>query len=277
MCFAKNLSNEKIGVLYFNKTNINTIDEKSTVSYQNSFYNFVFLNFTSLDFDLFISILCLLKERGKVYVDIDYKFFLNLMNKNKNYKSKNYSKKEFFLEFKDFVDKAMSVYFSNKSLNDNDLIYYSIFSKVELNKKQGNIAFLLNDEFFKIINNVRDGFYTSFLLKDFLKLKSKYSKMLFILLCQFLYKGSFYIDLKHIYSYFSLDVKDYCNRIANFDNYTLIPAITELQTMPKFKNLSCKKIKKDENNPKSKVIALYFTFWFWRYTKDMFMKFKDRT
>lgn len=277
MCFAKNLSSEKLGVLYFNKTNINTIDEKSIVSYQNSFYNFVFLNFTSLDFDLFISILCLLKERGKVYVDIDCKFFLKLMNKNKNYKNKNYSKKEFFLEFKDFVDKAMSVYFSNKSLNDDDLIYYSIFSKVELNKKQGNIVFLLNDEFFKIINNIRDGFYTSFLLKDFLKLKSKYSKMLFILLYQFLYKGSFYIDLKHIYSYFSLDVKDYCNRIANFDNYTLIPAITELQTMPKFKNLSCKKIKKDENNPKSKVIALYFTFWFWRYAKDMFMKFKDRT
>lgn len=272
MCFAKNLSNEKLGVLYFNKTNINTIDGKSIVSYQNSFYNFVFLNFTSLDFDFFVSILCLLKERGKVYVDIDYKFFLRLIDKNRIY-----SKKKFFLEFKTFVDKSMSVYFLNRSLKDDKLIYYSIFSKIELKQKEGKIVFLLNDEFLKIINNVRDGFYTSFLLKDFLKLKSKYSKMLFILLYQFLYKGSFYIDLKDIYSYFSLDVKAYCNKIINFDNYTLIPAITELQTMPKFKNLSCKKIKKDENNPKSKVIALYFTFWFWRYAKDMFMKFKDRT
>lgn len=255
MGFAKNLSNEKLGVLYFNKTNINTIHEKSIVSYQNSFYNFVFLNFTSLDFDLFMTILCLLKERGKVYVDIDYKFFLSLINENRRC-----SKKEFFLEFKKFVDKAMNVYFLNRSLNDYKLIYYSIFSKVELNKKEGNIVFLLNDEFFEILNNVRNGFYTSFLLKDFLNLKSKYSKMLFILLSQFLYKGSFYIDLKHIYSYFSLDVKTYCNKIINFDNYILIPAINELQTMPKFKNLSCKKIKKDENNPKSKVIALYFTF-----------------
>ena len=255
MGFAKNLSNEKLGVLYFNKTNINTIDEKSIVSYQNSFYNFVFLNFTSLDFDLFISILCLLKERGKVYVDIDYKFFLRLIDKNRMY-----SKKKFFLEFKDFVDKAMSVYFLNKSLNDDDLIYYSIFSKVELNKKQGNIVFLLNDEFFKILNNVRNGFYTSFLLKDFLNLKSKYAKMLFILLYQFLYKGSFYIDLKGLYFYLSLNAETYCNKIINFDNYVLAPAIQELQTMPKFKNLSCKKIKKDENNPKSKVIALYFTF-----------------
>lgn len=259
MGFAKNLSNEKLGVLYFNKTNIDKIDEKSIVSYQNSFYNFVFSNFTSLDFDFFISILCLLREKGKVYVDIDYKFFLRLIHKNKDYRK---SKKQFFLEFKKFVDKSMSVYFLNRSLNDDKLIYYSIFSKIELKQKEGNIVFLLNDEFFKLLNNVRNGFYTSFLLQDFLNLKSKYSKMLLILLYQFLNKGSFYINLKDFCFYLSLNSDTYfsINKLMNFDNRILIPAIQELQTMPKFKNLSCKKIKKDENNPKSKVIALYFTF-----------------
>ena len=256
MGFAKDFSDEKLGVLYFNKKDIDTIDKKSIVTYQNSFYNFVFRNFTANDFDFFISILCILREKGKVFVDLDYRYLLKLI-----LCKKSFSKKEFFAEFKKFADKAMNVYFLNKSLNNDNLTYYSIFSKIELNEKQGNIVFLLDNEFLKLLNNFKNGFYTSFFLEEFLNLKSKYSKMFFILLSQFLYKGSFYIDLKDFYFYLSLNVNTYdISKALNLDNRILIPSIQELQTMPKFKNLSCKKIKKDENNPKSKVIALYFTF-----------------
>lgn len=262
MDFYVDLSKEKLpkesSTLFFNKKDIEKIDDNLIVSYKNSFYNFIFPNFNSIDFDFFISICCLLKEKGSVLVDIDYKFLLKLINSKKRY-----SKKEFFTEFKNFTDKSINIHFINKSIDNNNnrnYTYCSVFSKIELNEKEGRLIFLLNDVFFDILNNFKNGFYSSFLLKTFLSLKSKYSKMLYILLAQFIYKGSFYIDLKDFYFYLSLkDLNTYKN-LGVLEQKILSPIIDELQTIPNLVNLSYQKIKKDKTNPKSKVIALHFTF-----------------
>lgn len=238
---------------YFSK-NDSFLDSELVVSYKNSFYDLIFPNFNSIDFNFFIALCFLLKEKQESIIKIDCIAFLKIINK------KFYNKKRFFTEFDDFCKKAMQVYFHSESSyevnNNNDMgSYFNAISYIKLHRKEGFFEISFNPQISALLNNIST-FYTAFALKEFCNLKSKYSKLLYLLLIRFAKKGSFHISKERFLEYFSIKKTTYEREERNLNIRIINPAICELEKLANFENLICTKTKE-----KSGLISAYnFTF-----------------
>lgn len=238
---------------YFSKKET-FLDSELVVSYKNSFYDLIFPNFNAIDFNFFMALCFLLKEKQDSIIKVDYIAFLKIINKE------FYNKKRFFKEFDDFCKKAIRVYFhsetSYKANNKDDIgAYFSAISYIKLHKKEGFFEISFNPQISNLLNNIST-FYTSFALKEFCKLKSKYSKLFYLLLIRFVKKGSFSISRERFLEYFSLNNTNYEKEERNINIRIINSSLLELEKFANFKDILCTKIKE-----KGGVISAYnFTF-----------------
>lgn len=239
------------------------IENDSKLSYNNSFYNFVFPGFNSIDFDCLILIFYLLKTKDKdnKFLQLSFKEFLFYLNFEfkKNACKKNYSKKELFNLFEVFFNKAAKVFFVNKNFdnkNNIELSYTPIFSKIDLNEEKSYFSLVLNECFLDIFSKIGFG-YTSISIKDFFSLKRKYSKLLYLLLMRYeKTTREVLISLDDFLLYFTLkNSYDSKNNLSNLLKLIISPAIDELKNLDNFKNLSLRKIKTNK-----KIASLCFEF-----------------
>ncbi|KGI55305.1 replication initiation protein [Campylobacter sp. MIT 97-5078] len=228
---------------FFSKENIDLAkNEKLKVSYKNSFYNIIFPDFNSIDFNFLFGLFYLLKEKRDSKIKVNFIFFTNLINK----KFYALNKKRFFKEFNNFCEKAIKVYFLKKEKNEdnfNNISYFSLFSYIHIDEKEGCFTISFSKYIINILNDVNES-YTFFNLKDFCNIKTKYAKLFYLLFIRFIYNSKFVISKEEFYKYCSLNNKKYLRQI-DIDDKVIKPAIKELKKSQSiFKNLSVIKIKK---------------------------------
>lgn len=135
---------------------------------------------------------------------------------------------------------------------EHKIVQFVLFTMFEIDKQKQTLKVSVNTPFVYLLNDLT-GNFTMYELKEFIRVKGKYSKMLYSLLKQYRKKGYFFIDINEFREFFDVP-KSY--QMCDIDKKVLEPAINELK--PFFKRLKVKKVK--DPKQKNKVVKLEFFF-----------------
>lgn len=219
--------------------------EKKMVYYHNDLNEFIFPNFKKLHFDLFYSLIYLLKRKEEVSVSFhDLKELMTDGNPGKISDS----------DFKGLLAKTHDIVMSGIiTTKTKDIIKsISIFKEFEVNFKEKTVTVKVNSDYVNLFVDFTSCF-TKWDLQTFIGLKSRYSKTLFRLFTQYYTIGTLrlsYEDFRNI-----LQIPE-GYREDNIDQRVIKPALAELKTLPQFKKLSFKKEK--SSNHGNPVVAYCF-------------------
>lgn len=155
-----------------------------------SFNTLIFTNFTAQDFNLFMCLCFIGKNKNNARIKLSFKDLEELMEK----KEKN--QKRLFHKFDEFIQKAMKIIIKQESKHDNYTTnkYTGFFDFIQIYEKEKMIIFQFNNLMISILNNF--AIYTQFELKQYCELKSKYSKQIYTLLMDNAYKNERISQLK---------------------------------------------------------------------------------
>lgn len=218
--------------------------------YNKSSNHLIFTNFTAFDLDLFMCFCFAAREKGNLRIKLKFSDFDFLMGKT----AKN--AKRLFKKLDEFCEKAMKVINKQEILNDKfrTHTYMGFFDSIKIYEKEKVIVIQFNNLMVSILNNITR-YYTQFELRQYCALKSKYSKQLYSLLMENLYKGEFYIEKENLLKYFSINST---KREDNFTQKVIINSLKELKDL--FKDLEFQKNYKNSGVGNRKVIAYKFTY-----------------
>lgn len=219
--FTKELEQESKENSSFDLTpNLFDIDfskEYSTITTQNpnykpliqynkkSFNTLIFTNFTAQDFNLFMCLCFIGKNKNNARIKLSFKDLEELIEK----KEKN--QKRLFHKFDEFIQKAMKIIIKQENKHDNYATnkYTGFFDFIHIYEKEKMIIFQFNNLMVSILNNF--AIYTQFELKQYCNLKSKYSKQIYTLLMDNAYKNErvsqLKIDKEKLFRYLEIENK----------------------------------------------------------------------
>ncbi|TQR51242.1 replication initiation protein [Campylobacter troglodytis] len=226
-------------IVNFNEIHKQGLNDKLLVRYNKEpFKKLIFTNFTSCDFNLFMVLCFVANDKGSLKIRLDFNTFCVLANK----KEKN--KKRLNQQINDFAKKCSKTII--KLEKEESKSYISLFEFIEV--FDDYLIFKFNPFMLSVVNNFR--FYTQFELSLYCLLKSKYSKMLYLLLLDNLYKGKVLkISVNNFMEYFDLSLENARNLERNIINL----AVNELLENKLFKKLSYKK----ETHKSYKIMSFY--------------------
>lgn len=226
------------------------------VVYSNDFNFMPLPTLTELEMNLFINIICNIKENREF--KCSFEDFYNKINTDNK---RTYSKKETLTYFEKLAEKLLR-YTIKFSVKDRFYSLFVCFERIDLIKEQNNdytLTIKAQEDFFNLVNNKQLGF-TQFELCEFMSITGKYAKSLYRLLKQFRNTGKVIC--------FTQDWQKFCELMqipetyksqSDIDKIILNPAIKELSKY--FKNLTFKKIKdKNSKGRGGKVIGIEFYF-----------------
>ena len=215
------------------------------------FKTLVFTNFTPLDFNLFITLCFIAKEKGDLKIKVSFKDLEFLMGRVER------NQKRLIQKYKEFAFKASktTIYSQNSEI---DFAFTPFFKDFRVFGEKKIIILQFNDLMVSALNGFHlTRFYTQFELDKFCSLSSKYSKQLYLLLMNEIYKDKdFEIDKNELYRYFELDKKPAYSQEINFQMKILDRIKSDLKDF--FKNFEILKIYDRKN--KNKVIAYRFVY-----------------
>ena len=186
--------------------------------------------FTEKEIDIFFSICFKLKNQGNTSVNMSYKEIKELSN----YKHRSIAK------IHDSVDSTFKnlLGLSIKVEDENTIARFVLFTDYVIDKNNQYISLQVHDKFKYLLNDLMSN-YTKFELKEFVSLKSVYSKNTYKILKQYRTTGWYEVHLDQFR--YLLDVPESYDT-NNFNKRVLKPIMDELPAY--FKNFNIEKLKK---------------------------------
>ncbi|MGL4688036.1 MAG: replication initiation protein, partial [Fusobacteriaceae bacterium] len=211
------------------------------VRYHNDMNKYLLGSFKEKELDLLFAICYKLKEEKVRKVNIGFSELKNLVD----FEDRNL--KRFVSNIKSMFKKFSSI-LVEVGKDENNCVVFPLFNKYELSVENQVVSFSMHEDYqYLIFADFSLGHFTEFELKQFVSLKSGYSKNIFKLLKQWHNTGFFEIELVEFRR--MLDIpKSY--RISEITFKILNPVVSELSKY--FLNLKLEKIKNGKNISKLK-------------------------
>lgn len=216
------------------------------VKYNNHMNLLKFDSFTSMEFNMFFALCSIMKEQQSTVITLSFEEIRKLTN----YKPS--AKKRLIDDIKSMNQKLQNM----NSLIEMDgvtlmLVLFPTFKLDEVNQE---LTVRVNPDFIFLLNDLTSNF-TLFELREFVNLKSKYSKTLYRLLKQWRSTGKYEVT----------DVGNFHHLIGAPDSYNnwkvfqrcIEPAVTELTQINSFKDL---RISVTRRGDKGNIQGYVFTF-----------------
>lgn len=201
------------------------------VKYNNEMNDIKFSNFNVIELDLLMTICSKMREQGLEIIE----FSFEQLKKFSNYDSSK-STKRFIKDLEKTYKKLINLDF--RIVTENKIIGFVLFSEYEIDLNSKSIKIGVNPKFYFVLNELISNF-TRFELKEFINLKSKYSKECYRRLKQFRKTGMWTVEMDEFRRILDIPEK---YRMSEINRVILKTVETEL--FPLFKNLQIKKIKR---------------------------------
>lgn len=221
------------------------------------FGTLIFTNFTAFDFNLFMCFCFVAKDKRNLSIKLsfnDLEFLIGKESKSGKRQKIDKNSARLFKLFDEFCEKAAKVII--KKVDNDGNTYTHLFDSIKIYKERKIIIIRFNTLMVKALNDFTR--YTEFELQQYCKLKSKYSKQLYSLLMDTLYKGERSISKDELIRYFSLD--DKLARGDNFNKIVLNKAIDEIKKESLFTEFQFEKEYVGNGKSNRKVIAYNFIY-----------------
>lgn len=219
------------------------------VKYNNQMNEVNFKDFNVIELDLLMTICSKMREQGLKIIE----FSFEQLKKISNYDPKQ-SNKKFIKDLEKTYDKLIKLNF--KIGDDVNFTKFVLFNEYTVKGDNGTITIGVNPKFYFVLNELTSNF-TRFELKEFIDLKSKYSKECYRKLKQFRKTGMWTVEIEEFRRILDIPEK---YRMSEINRIVLKTIETELS--PLFKNLQIEKIKKKGayTGRGNKVTHIVFTF-----------------
>lgn len=219
------------------------------VKYNNQMNDVNFKDFTPIELDLLMTICSKMKEQGLTIIE----FSFEQLKRISNYDPKQ-SNKKFIKDLEKTYDKLIQLNF--KIGDDRNFTKFVLFNEYTVKGDEGTVTIGVNPKFYFVLNELTSNF-TRFELKEFIDLKSKYSKECYRRLKQFRRTGLWTVEIEEFRRILDIP-KNY--RMSEINKNIL--KFIEIELKPLFKNLQIEKIKKKGaySGRGNKVTHIVFTF-----------------
>lgn len=221
------------------------METKEIVKYHNYFNSVNFSTLKSNELNVIMALLAKMKEKDKKCVTFTYAelkeamFIRNTTNEELRKTIRAASKK-------------IGEVNGEIQLPDGKIVDFNLFPTRTDDPAAHTFTIRVNEDVLFILNGLTQNF-TMFELKEFITLKSKYSKHLYRILKQFRTQGKYAVNANQFRIVMDCP-KTYSNK--EFQRKVINPALQELNTI--FKELECTQIKaKKRGNP---IVGYKFTF-----------------
>ncbi|MES5431884.1 replication initiation protein [Enterococcus gallinarum] len=220
------------------------------VKYHHELNTIPLRKFSSVEMNLFFSIVSRMREKG----DTTVRFSFNQLKELSNYKAT--ANVRFIDDLKETYEKILSLRFGRKSQSGLNFSMFVMFTEFEIIGEAGEadepyVDIRLHDRAIPLLNDLDE--WVRYSLKQFTELQSSYSKTMFRLLKQFRTTGYAYFSKDDFHELLDIP-KSY--KQGNIDQKILNPIKTELT--PLFRGLTIKKkYGKGRGKP---VIGYQFSF-----------------
>ena len=209
------------------------------VKYGNQLNAVPFRNFKPTEMNLFFSIVSRMRDKGTRKVTFTFDELKELSNFSRNGDNKN----SFFEVAKKTYGKMLGLNMFNES--DGEFHAWVLFTDFVVSQRQQSVTISVNPELQPVLNKIIN--WTRFGLKEFVDLRSSYSKTMFRLLKQYRTKGERYYPIEEFR--YLLDIPN-SYRASTIDDRVLKPIKEELS--PIFAGFKCQKIYKESKIKKGK-------------------------
>ncbi|MGF2143647.1 replication initiation protein [Vagococcus fluvialis] len=217
------------------------------VKYHHELNTIPLRKFSSVEMNLFFSIVSRMREKG----DTTVRFSFNQLKELSNYKAT--ANVRFIDDLKETYEKILSLRFGRKSQSGLNFSMFVMFTEFEIigEADEPYVDIRLHDRAIPLLNDLDE--WVRYSLKQFTELQSSYSKTMFRLLKQFRTTGYAYFSKDDFHELLDIP-KSY--KQGNIDQKILNPIKTELT--PLFRGLTIKKkYGKGRGKP---VIGYQFSF-----------------
>ena len=202
------------------------------VKYNNHMNLINFDSFTATDFNVFFALCSIFKEKGDTCITLSFSEIKRLID----YKST--SQERFIEDLNTMNTKLQQV--NSKTKVNNITLSLILFPTYIIDENKKTLSIRINPDFAFLLNDLTSHF-TLFELKEFVGLKSKYSKTLYRMLKQWRSVGQYEInDLDKFKE--MMDIPSYSN--SRITARCITPAITELTETKSFEDLAVRPIRK---------------------------------
>lgn len=197
------------------------------VKYKNELNELNFYNLSAQDSNIFMVLCSKMRDKGTEKVTFTYQEIRELA------KIKIHSNDDFINALKRMNKRLSEVNCTIET--ETDIDSFNLFPTFRISKLNQTLTVSINPDFKYLLNDITNNF-TRFELKEFVSLKSKYTKSLYRILKQYRSTGARYMDIKDIRE--KLDVPEkYENR--RIMNLIIKPSIDDLRELDSFKDLKC--------------------------------------
>lgn len=217
------------------------------VKYNNQFNQVALRNFSSQELDLLISISSKVREKGTEIIEFSFfelKKYINLKSKHSNV--------EFMKNIINVNRKLLALNFT--FINGNVIEQFTLFNKFKVDGDTQILYVSVNEEFFFLLNQLTSNF-TRFELKEFVTLKSSYTKEFYRRMKQFKYTGVWIVSIEEFKNFLDIP-QNY--KIDTIDKKVFKPIMNELGK--EFNLKIIKKYKKTQGRGRSRVSGFEFRF-----------------
>lgn len=224
------------------------IPHKDITKYNNELNNIVQLKFTKAEMDLFWAVITQLSGTGLNYAVFSYDELMKMVN------PKRKSSKELTDQLKDMSKDLHTLTVLQNSKDGMDFASFTAFPTFLGSLRNKTLTVEVHRMFKPYLNEFASGF-TRFSLIEYVELRSKYAKRLFIHLKQWRTKGMYIVNRAELYELLAVPNKLRRNS-SLIDKKILEPAVDELSK--NFKGLSYQKCNsKGEPVKKGQKVAQY--------------------
>lgn len=196
-----------------------TIENKEIVKYNTDLNTKVFLkNFNALNLNAFITLVALAREKGLETIVIPFA----MLKKSMDYTSNN--EENFIKVLRETNRKILNSVCEIET--DEKIEQFVFFTSFVISKKNRTLTIKINEDYMYILNDFNR--FTEFGLNNFIKLNSKYVKILYKELMQFKKTGKMFLKMEDFRK--KLDIPSTLN-FAKIKERILLPSLQEFSLL----------------------------------------------
>ena len=196
-----------------------TIENKEIVKYNTDLNTKVFLkNFNALNLNAFITLVALAREKGLETIVIPFA----MLKKSMDYTSNN--EENFIKVLRETNRKILNSICEIET--DEKIEQFVFFTSFVISKKNRTLTIKVNEDYMYILNDFNR--FTEFGLNNFIKLNSKYVKILYKELMQFKKTGKMFLKIEDFRK--KLDIPNTLN-FAKIKERILLPSLQEFSLL----------------------------------------------
>ena len=241
---------EKIQSGYKGKQHWNELEKKQTpkvyVKYHNNLNEIVFENFNEKDFDIFMTIVAFLKDKGTDMIYIDFSKIEELLGVEIT------SVQKLVALIDNMYNKLSAV--KCVRVGEDEIKFFTVFPTFTIDKKNKRLAIQVHEDFKYFFNDFDGGCFSFYDSDDYKKLSGKYVKFMFVHLRQYIHGEGWWHVSSEKFRSLMLIPDTYTNR--NVVAKVIKPCIEALS--PYFEDLRCDIVYEDK--PGNPIKGYRFSF-----------------